>query len=79
MADPARGRCAAGFTGDKEGSQADQASYRSGLGLTSPAGVCGALELVVGALLLVGMFSRPVAFLLSGERALAYFMEQAGC
>ena len=32
------------------------------------------LELVGGSLLLVGLFSRPVAFLLSGEMAVAYFM-----
>jgi putative oxidoreductase len=37
--------------------------------LTSLAGVAGALELVGGALLLMGLFTRPVAFLLSGEMA----------
>ena len=46
--------------------------------LTSLAGVAGALELVGGALLLVGLFTRPVAFLLSGEMAVAYFLEHAG-
>ena len=46
--------------------------------LTSLAGVAGALELVGGALLLVGLFTRPVAFLLSGEMAVAYFMGHAG-
>jgi putative oxidoreductase len=30
-------------------------------------------ELIGGALLLVGLFSRPVAFLLCGEMAIAYF------
>jgi putative oxidoreductase len=45
--------------------------------LTSLAGVAGALELVGGALLLVGLFTRPVAFLLSGEMAVAYFMGHA--
>src|SRR3954447_10671160 len=34
----------------------------------------GALELVGGALLLVGLFTRPVAFILSGEMAFAYFI-----
>lgn len=34
----------------------------------------GMLELVLGALLLVGLFTRPVAFILSGEMAAAYFM-----
>lgn len=45
--------------------------------LTSLAGVAGALELVGGALLLAGLFTRPVAFLLSGEMAAAYFMAHA--
>jgi putative oxidoreductase len=31
------------------------------------------LELVGGALLLVGLFTRPVAFVLAGEMAVAYF------
>ncbi len=34
----------------------------------------GALELVGGALILVGFITRPVAFLLSGFMAAAYFM-----
>ena len=34
----------------------------------------GMLELVLGALLIVGLFTRPVAFILSGEMAFAYFM-----
>jgi putative oxidoreductase len=34
----------------------------------------GALELVGGALLLLGLFTRPVAFILSGEMAFAYFI-----
>jgi putative oxidoreductase len=34
----------------------------------------GALELVLGALLMLGLFTRPVAFILSGEMAFAYFM-----
>lgn len=46
--------------------------------LTSLAGVAGALELVGGALLLAGLFTRPVAFVLSGEMAVAYFMGHAG-
>ena len=36
-------------------------------------GIAGVLETVGGALLLVGLFTRPVAFLLSGEMAVAYF------
>ena len=37
----------------------------------------GALEAFGGALLLVGLFTRPVAFLLSGEMAVAYFQFHA--
>jgi putative oxidoreductase len=35
--------------------------------------VAGVLEAVGGALLLLGLFTRPVAFLLCGEMAVAYF------
>lgn len=34
----------------------------------------GILETIGGGLVLVGLFTRPVAFLLSGEMAIAYFM-----
>lgn len=34
----------------------------------------GGLELVLGALLMVGLFSRIAAFILSGEMAFAYFI-----
>jgi putative oxidoreductase len=34
----------------------------------------GAIELVLGALLMIGLFSRLVAFILSGEMAFAYFL-----
>jgi putative oxidoreductase len=34
----------------------------------------GAIELVGGALLLLGLFTRPVAFILAGEMAFAYFL-----
>jgi putative oxidoreductase len=34
----------------------------------------GFLELVGGLLLLLGLFTRPVAFVLSGQMAVAYFM-----
>ncbi len=37
--------------------------------------VAGVLELVGGGLLLVGLFSRPVAFVLSGMMAVGYFIE----
>lgn len=39
--------------------------------------VAGALELVGGLCILFGIFTRPVAFILSGEMAFAYFMGHA--
>jgi putative oxidoreductase len=39
--------------------------------------VAGMLELVGGALLLVGLFTRPVAFVQSGLMAFAYFIAHA--
>jgi putative oxidoreductase len=41
--------------------------------LMSQLGIGGVLETFGGALLLVGLYTRPVAFLLSGEMAVAYF------
>lgn len=41
--------------------------------LLSEVGVAGILETFGGALLLVGLFTRPVAFVLAGEMAVAYF------
>jgi putative oxidoreductase len=46
--------------------------------LASLAGAAGLIELIGGALMLVGLFSRPVAFLLSGQMAVAYFKGHAG-
>lgn len=40
-------------------------------------GVATALELGGGALLFLGLLTRPVAFLLSGQMAIAYFMAHA--
>jgi len=48
-----------------------------GFQVASLMGVAGTLELVGGALLLVGLFTRPVAFVLSGFMAVAYFMAHA--
>jgi putative oxidoreductase len=45
--------------------------------LMSLMGVAGYLELIGGALILVGLFTRPVAFVLSGEMAVAYFTQHA--
>jgi putative oxidoreductase len=41
--------------------------------LMSEIGIGGALEVFGGALLLLGLFTRPVAFVLAGEMAVAYF------
>lgn len=41
-------------------------------------GVAGIIELVFGVLLLIGLFSRFSAFILSGELAAAYFIGHAG-
>ena len=45
--------------------------------LMSLSGVSGVLELFGGALLLLGLFTRPVAFVLSGLMAFAYFIAHA--
>jgi putative oxidoreductase len=39
--------------------------------------VAGVLELVGGALIALGLATRPVAFLLSGQMAVAYFLAHA--
>jgi putative oxidoreductase len=39
--------------------------------------IAGLLELVLGGLMLVGLFTRPAAFIASGEMAVAYFMAHA--
>ena len=38
-------------------------------------GIAGFFELIGGTLLILGLFTRPVAFILSGEMASAYFIE----
>ncbi len=40
-------------------------------------GIAGVLEVVGGVLLLIGLFTRPVAFVLCGFMAFAYFMAHA--
>jgi putative oxidoreductase len=40
-------------------------------------GLAGVIEIVGSLLLLVGLFTRPAAFILSGEMAVAYFMAHA--
>ena len=41
--------------------------------LFSRFGIAGVLEVVGGLLILLGLFTRPVAFILSGQMAVAYF------
>lgn len=41
-------------------------------------GVAGIIEFAGGLLMIAGLFTRPVAFLLSGQMAVAYFMAHAG-
>jgi putative oxidoreductase len=52
-------------------------SDRAAPELFSLIGLAGVLELVGGALLVLGLFTRPVAFILSGEMAFAYWMAHA--
>lgn len=51
--------------------------YFDNLQLLSLMGVAGLLEVIGGALLLIGLMTRPVAFVLSGELAVAYFIGHA--
>lgn len=46
----------------------------AGMPLASLMGVAGIIELVGGLLIMVGLFTRPAAFLASGTMAVAYFM-----
>lgn len=45
--------------------------------LLSLIGIAGLLELIGGVLLALGLLTRPVAFLLSGQMAVAYFLAHA--
>ncbi len=56
-----------GFPGNQEAT----------LNILSLIGIAGLLEFFGGILLLIGLFTRPVAFLLSGQMAVAYFMMHA--
>ncbi|GAB4064775.1 DoxX family protein [Ancylobacter sonchi] len=49
----------------------------TGVSLATMPGLAGLFELIGGALLLIGLFSRPVAFVLSGMTAVAYFLVHA--
>ncbi len=53
------------------------APSREAFDLFSQSGVAGILELVGGFLLVIGLFTRPTAFVLSGLMAAAYFIAHA--
>ena|SRR5690606_5319617 len=72
-------RMVAGFMFIAHGTQ-KLFNYPAGSGaveIFSLMGVAGVLEFVGGALLVVGLMTRPVAFVLSGLMAVAYFMAHA--
>ena len=50
---------------------------QTNVALGSIPGIAGLIELFGGTLLLLGLFTRPVAFILSGEMAVAYWMAHA--
>jgi putative oxidoreductase len=71
-------RIVAGFTFSLHGYQ-KFFGWFGGLGgskaaLASQMGVAGVLETFGGALIILGLFTRPTAFVLSGQMAVAYFM-----
>ena len=43
--------------------------------LMSQMGLAGLIELIGGALIAIGLFTSPVAFIASGEMAVAYFQQ----
>ncbi|CAN7672579.1 DoxX family protein [Bradyrhizobium sp. LjRoot220] len=57
--------------------QGNASAFLNKVELMSLPGAAGALELILGALLLLGLFTRPVAFILAGEMAFAYFIGHA--
>ena len=74
-------RIAAGFTFTLHGAQ-KLFGWLGGSGgakaeLFSLVGLAGVLEFFGGLLILAGLFTRPVAFILCGEMAFAYFRSHA--
>ena len=53
------------------------ADARATVPLLSQLGLASILEMVGGSLLLLGLFTRPIAFVLAGEMAVAYFTAHA--
>ncbi len=72
-------RIVAGFTFSLHGMQKMLGAFggMDGKGATVPYvslfGLAGGLELIGGLLLILGLFTSPVAFILCGEMAVAYF------
>jgi len=50
------------------------AEARGGVPLASMLGLASMIEMIGGTLMFLGLFTRPVAFILAGEMATAYFM-----
>ena len=53
------------------------ASQMADVSLSSLPGIAGIFELITGVLLVIGLFSRPAAFVASGVTAAAYFIAHA--
>lgn len=51
--------------------------FKDGVPLFSMMGLAGVLEIVGGILIIIGLFTRSTAFILSGMMAVAYFMAHA--
>lgn len=49
----------------------------SGWALDNPAAIAGIVELVTGVLIVLGLFTRPAAFIASGTMAIAYWYAHA--
>src|SRR5262249_37426832 len=52
-------------------------SPSTGVAPMSLSGINGMIELVGGVLIVLGLFTRPVAFILAGDMAFAYFIAHA--
>ena len=54
------------------------ATKMTGVAIASLPGAAGVIELVCGVLLVIGLLTRPAAFIASGMTAVAYFIAHAG-
>jgi putative oxidoreductase len=52
-------------------------SQMTGASPTTLSGFNGLIEIIGGVLLVLGLFTRPVAFILAGDMAVAYFLAHA--